>query len=146
MGDNRVIVTGSQDWTDPELVRKVLRAVWIWAPPGTVLVSGGCPRGADRLAETAWRALGGEVETHRPVWRPNGVWDPAAGIRRSEHMVLLGASLCVAFGLPCQRAGCAGKPADPEWPFHVTHGTGHCSLFAARHGIRTGRFTPILAA
>lgn len=143
MGDNRVIVTGSQDWTDEALIRKVLKAVWIWAPPGTLLVSGGCPRGADRLAESAWRALGGEVERHRPRW---DLYGDAAGFRRSEHMVLLGASLCVAFGVPCRRASCAGKPPDPEWPFHVTHGTGHCSLFAAGHGIRTGRFTPILAA
>lgn len=143
MGDNRVIVTGSQDWTDPELVRKVLRAVWIWAPPGTVLVSGGCPRGADRLAERAWRGLGGEVERHRPDWPRYG---KAAGFRRSEHMVLLGASLCVAFGMPCRKPECAGKDPDPKWPYHVTHGTGHCSLFAEEHGIRTGRFPPILAA
>lgn len=142
MSDSRVIVTGSQDWTDLPCIGRVLHRV-AERFPGAVLVSGGCPRGADFLAERAWRHLGGEVERHRPDW---DLYGDAAGFRRSEHMVLLGADLCVAFGLRCRKPRCAGKPADPGWPYHVTHGTGHCALFASDHGIRTGRFTPILAA
>lgn len=145
MGNRRILVTGSQGWTDGESIHKVLTALWILAPDAA-LVSGACPRGADALAEAAWRGLGGEVERHRPVWRPGGVFDPAAGMRRSEKMVQLGADVCVAFGLPCLRPACAGRPADQDWPFHVSHGTGYCARYAEDRGIPVRRFTPILAA
>jgi hypothetical protein len=145
MGNSRILVTGSQEWADGGSVHRVLKALWTLAP-GAVLVSGACPRGADALAEAVWRSLGGEVERHRPVWRPGGVLDPAAGMRRSEKMVQLGADLCVAFGMPCTRAACARRRPDRAWPFHVTHGTGHCASYAEDHGIAVRRFTPILAA
>jgi hypothetical protein len=138
----RILVTGSQGWTDQVTVDRVLRAVWSLAP-GSVLVSGACPRGADAAAERAWRQLGGEVERHRPDWSAYG---QPAGMRRSEHMVSLGASLCVAFGCRCERPRCARRAPDPGWPFHVTHGTGHCAGFAALYGIPVRRFTPIPAA
>jgi hypothetical protein len=141
----RILVTGSQDWDDRESIHRVLRALWILAP-GAVLVSGACPRGADALAEATWRGLGGEVERHRPVWRPGGVFDPAAGMRRSEDMVQLGADVCVAFGTRCARPACAGREPDPGWLYHVSHGTGHCARYAEAHGIRVRRFAPILAA
>jgi hypothetical protein len=141
----RILVIGSQGWSDGGGVHRVLKALWTLAP-GAVLVSGGCQRGADALAEVTWRGLGGEVERHRPVWRPAGVVDPAAGFRRSERMVQAGADICVAFGLPCARPACAGRRPDPGWPFHVTHGTGHCARYAEGHGIPVRRFTPILAA
>lgn len=141
MGNYRVLVTGSQGWSDEERIHRVLKALWILAP-GAVLVSGGCPRGADALAERAWRGLGGEVERHRPEWDLHG---RVAGFRRSEKMVQLGAGVCVAFGARCTRATCAGRAADPGWPFHVTHGTGHCARYAEDHGIPVRRFAPILA-
>jgi hypothetical protein len=144
MGNHRILVTGSQGWGDREVIHRVLKALWT-ITPGAVLVSGGCPRGADALAEATWRSLGGEVERHRPVWRPDGAFDPAAGIRRSEKMVQLGADICVAFGVPCTRPACAGRRADPGWPCHVSHGTGHCARYAEANGIPVKRFTPILA-
>lgn len=140
----RILVTGSQGWTDAGSVHRVLKALWTLAP-GAVLVSGACQRGADALAEDTWRNLGGEVERHRPVWKPGGVFDPAAGMRRSEKMVHLGADICVAFGLRCERPGCAALPPDAGWPYHVSHGTGHCARYAELHGIPVRRFTPILA-
>jgi hypothetical protein len=141
----RILVTGSQGWTGAGSVHRVLKALWTLAP-GAVLVSGACPRGADALAEAFWRSLGGEVERHRPVWRPSGVFDPAVGMRRSEKMVQLGADICLAFGVRCTRPACAGRAADEGWPFHVTHGTGHCARYAEDRGILVRRFAPILAA
>jgi len=138
----RVLVTGSQGWQDAELVARVLRALWILTEGG-VLVSGGCPRGADALAERAWRALGGEVERHRPEW---GRYGNSAGFRRSEKMVQLGAGICVAFILPCDKPLCEGKPPDRGLEYHGTHGSVHCADYAEDHGIATRRFAPILAA
>jgi hypothetical protein len=138
----RILVTGSQDWADRGSVHRVLKVLWTLAP-GAVLVSGACPRGADALAEAAWRDLGGEVERHRPQWDRYG---RAAGMRRSEEMVHLGADICVAFGMPCTRPACASRAPDPGWPYHVSHGTGHCARYAEARGIEVRRVTPILAA
>lgn len=139
---SRILVTGSQEWDDEASIHRVLKALWILAPEA-LLVSGGCPRGADALCERAWRGLGGEVKRYRPDWDKYG---RAAGFRRSEKMVLLGADICVAFGVACARVECAGRQADEGWPFHVTHGTGYCASYAESHGIPVRRFAPILAA
>lgn len=141
----RILVTGSQEWKDEELPRKVLRALWILSEGG-LLVSGGCPRGADAICEGIWRGLGGEVERVRPVWRPGGVLDPAAGFRRSEQMVHRGAGICVAFILRCEKPRCTVTRADRGLPYHGTHGSVHCADYAEDHGIAVRRFTPILAA
>jgi hypothetical protein len=141
MGE-RVLVTGSQGWADKVTVRRALSAWW-QVSPGSVLVSGGCPRGADTLAEMIWRGLGGEVERHRPDWSQSGL---AAGFRRSELMVSLGAEICLAFGMPCVKPKCIRRSPDPGWPFHVTHGTAHCARFAENSGMPVRRFTSILSA
>jgi SLOG family YspA-like protein len=141
MGNHRILVTGSQDWGDAAAVHRVLKALWT-ITPGAVLVSGECPRGADAHAGAFWRGLGGEVDPHPADWRQGR----AAGIRRSEKMVQAGADICVAFGMPCTRPACANRAADEGWPFHVSHGTGHCARYAEDHGIPVRRFTPILAA
>jgi hypothetical protein len=140
----RLLVTGSQDWDSLEIIRVPLKKVWD-ADPETLLVSGACPRGSDLLCEMFWREyLGGDIERHPADWYPGGgPYDGMAGIRRSSEMVDLGAWGCVAFGLPCARVGCRGKPADEGWPFHVTHGTKHCSRYAEAKGIPVKRYTPI---
>jgi hypothetical protein len=139
----RLLVTGSQDWDDAVLVGKVLKRAWNYDVE-MLLVSGGCPRGADLICETYWdEFLGGDIERHPADWYPNGVLDNMAGFRRNDAMVRLGAWGCVAFGLPCERVACRGKPADPGWPFHVTHGTKHCARAAGACGIPVRRFTPI---
>jgi SLOG family YspA-like protein len=141
----RILVTGSQGWEDEQGIRYVLTAVYRLAP-GAVLVSGACAHGADLLCERAWTGLGGQVERHRAVWRPDGVFDRAAGFRRSEDMVHLGAGICLAFILPCEKPACAGKPPDRKLPYHGTHGSVHCADYAEDHGISVRRFTPILPA
>lgn len=146
-GRRRLIVTGSQGWDDFGLCRKVLKRLWD-ADPDILLVTGGCPRGADLICETIWdEYLGGGYECHPVDWYPHGgPYDAMAGIRRNCEMVDLGAWGCVAFGLPCERRGCAGKPADKGWPYHVTHGTGHCAAYAQAKDIAVKRFTPIRTA
>lgn len=147
MGRRRLLVTGSQDWDDAATVWRVLKAVWTF-DPDTLLVSGGCPRGADLLCESYWdEYLGGGVERHRPDWYPNrdGVLDRAAGFRRSEHMVRLGAWGCAAFILPCEKPGCADRRPDRGLAYHGTHGSVHCANYAEDHGIPVRRFGPILA-
>jgi hypothetical protein len=139
----RLLVTGSQDWDDFAVVRRVLKKLWDF-DPDILQVSGACPRGADLMCETFWdEYLGGGTERHPANWYPDGkTLDRSAGFRRNVEMVDLGAWGCLAFGLPCERRPCAGKPADPGWPFHVTHGTGHCSRYAQAKGIPVRRFTP----
>jgi YspA, cpYpsA-related SLOG family len=140
-----MIVTGSQDWDNAAIVWLALERVHQF-DPGVLLVSGACPRGADLLCETSWADLGGEIERHPAAWYPGGRYDGMAGIRRNQEMADLGAWGCLAFGLPCERRACAGKPADEDWPFHVTHGTGHCSRYAKARGIAVRRFTPVSPA
>jgi hypothetical protein len=88
----RVLVTGSRSWTDTTTIRHALAAVW--GDGAAVLVSGACPRGADRLAEACWTRWGGRVKRHRADWDRHG---RGAGYRRNTEMVTAGASVCLAF-------------------------------------------------
>ena len=47
----RVLITGSRTWTDTTTIRSALASVW--GHGDAVLVSGGCPRGADHLDEAS---------------------------------------------------------------------------------------------
>lgn len=114
-----MLVTGSRTWTDREILRMALADAWGWLSPA-VLVSGACPRGADRLAEECWSAWGGQVERHPAEWRVHG---KRAGFVRNAAMVELGADLCVAF----IRDGSAGATM--------------CADLAEKAGIRTRRYT-----
>lgn len=61
--------------------------------PGT-LVSGACPTGADRMCEAEAMRRGWTVERHEPKWH---IYGKAAGAKRNQKMVKLGADVCVAF-------------------------------------------------
>jgi len=88
----RVLVTGSRTWTDTGAIRDALAAVW--GTGDAVLVTGACPRGADRLAEQCWTRWGGQVERHPADWARHG---RGAGPRRNADMVAAGAVVCLAF-------------------------------------------------
>ena len=95
----RILVTGGRKWADKAIIRHALLAVWKAAgsPPDVVLVSGGCPTGADAYAETVGAAYGFTVERHPADWAK---YHKAAGPIRNKEMVQAGADVCVAFFMP----------------------------------------------
>jgi hypothetical protein len=93
----RILVTGSRDWTDIELIRGVLDGLRSQTWTMTV-VHGACPYGADAIADLwARQQTGVTVEPHPADWRPGGVFDRSAGFKRNAEMVALGADACLAF-------------------------------------------------
>ena len=98
----RVLITGSRAWTDERTLTSALAARANAAgPTGMVVVHGGCPTGADDLADrwvTRNRHLfpGLTVERHPAQWTAEG---RAAGPLRNTRMVALGADVCLAFPL-----------------------------------------------
>lgn len=122
----RVLVTGSRDWDDVTTIGAALEQALIDAGPRPVLVvHGACPSGADWHADHYARWLRGkgcsiDVEKHPANWRING---KRAGFIRNQHMVNLGADLCLAF----IRDG--------------SRGTSHTAAAAEAEGIPVRRFT-----
>lgn len=134
----RLLVTGSRDWNDEDLIRHQLTRVWLTVEGPLVVVHGACPTGADWMASD-WvanmlEAEMGDVreEAHRA--EDHGPW-PRCGPIRNRHMVSLGADTCLAFIGPCTSPRC--RRHDP----HPSHGASSCAVFAERAGIETRRFT-----
>lgn len=114
MSTKRILVTGSRDWADFELINAELAHAW-WefgARSELILVSGRCETGADAMAEESWTANGLTVEPHPADWptcgpkckaghrkhrRDGTEYCPSAGHRRNAEMVALGADVCLAF-------------------------------------------------
>ena len=115
----RVLITGSRTWTDVETIRRALFEVGREFGRDTVLVSGACARGADRIAEQVWAGWGGRVERHPAEWDRSG---RSAGFRRNAAMVALGADVCLAFILD------------------DSHGASHTAALAEAAGIPTRRY------
>jgi hypothetical protein len=92
----RILVTGSRDWDDYDLVRDALTMA-IYQNVPAVIVHGACPRGADAIASwwiRRYRFLGLTEERHPANWQLNG---KRAGFIRNAHMVNLGADVVLAF-------------------------------------------------
>jgi hypothetical protein len=88
-----LLVSGSRTWDNLARVRWAL-AHW---PAGTTLHHGDC-RGLDRQAAAVARALGFRVVAHPARWRPGGIYDPGAGVKRNQAMLAqAGADLLLAF-------------------------------------------------
>jgi hypothetical protein len=117
----RILITGSQTWTDEAAIAEALKAVY---EPGAILVSGHCPRGADAIAERIWTELGGTVEEHPAEWRPNGALDRGAGFKRNAAMVKSHPDTAVAFIKD------------------KSHGSTHCAGLAQDAGIPTDIHRP----
>lgn len=101
----RILVTGSRHWKDWAVIEAALaEAVGRYHSVDNqlVLVHGGCPTGADAMADNIWRSWIPkmlwpwllEPEVHHPDWNRYG---KAAGPIRNTQMVNLGAAVCLAF-------------------------------------------------
>lgn len=102
----RILVTGSRDWTDEDLIlRELGLAVRAYGISTTTFVHGHCPTGADAITDRLCRYWGLNVEGHPADWPTYG---RAAGPRRNAEMVQLGAVECLAFILDDSRGatGC----------------------------------------
>ena len=87
----RAIVTGNRTYANAEAIRSALRTL----PEASTIVHGGCPTGADIIADLLARRMGHLPEVHPAEWHVHG---PAAGPIRNQAMVDLGADVCFAFG------------------------------------------------
>lgn len=125
----RILVTGSRKWPSENIVWEAIAfALCENLPDGgaVTLVHGACPTGADHFAHT-WFGLplDGDFtaveETHPAdwdrcvpecrhpqAWRRGRRYCPAAGHRRNQEMVELGADLVLAFPLPGPRTRSRG--------------------------------------
>lgn len=144
----RILVTGSRTWTNrralaTEIVRYISENATMsvdshglpvdWDTRNWTIVHGACPTGADALAEDYAVSNWIEQEPHPAHWQQYG---RAAGIRRNEEMVALGADVCLAFIDQCHKRECRDKQP------HGSHGATHCANLAAAAGIEVRRFTP----
>lgn len=125
----RILITGSRTWTDRSVIAKTLDPF----PDGSILVSGACPSGADKLCEEYADQRGWKIERHAARWQVDGAYNSRAGFERNEFMVALGADVCVAFVHPCKRCSVKAERLAP----HGSHGALHTYNLAQRAGMET---------
>lgn len=125
----RILVTGSRDWSDRDVVLFALLRETPYGP--ATLVHGACPTGADAIADQLGRVAGYTVETHPADWEKYG---NSAGQRRNTEMVNLGATVCVAFIGRCSSRKCKITESHPS------HGASRTAKLAEAAGIPTRRY------
>lgn len=138
----RVGVTGSRDWADELTIARALTRVAAEAVQrgsSRLIVVHGMAEGADLLAD-AWvrrwedaAALHVTAERHPANWVKLG---GGAGFERNRTMVRRGASLWLAFLMPCSKPRC--KKVEP----HDSHGATHCAELARDAGIPLRVYRP----
>lgn len=121
----RILITGSRNWSNPDTVLVAIHEFISThgAVPYTV-VHGGAT-GVDSFADHAATVLSAEghdiiIEEHPAHWKTLG---RAAGVLRNQHMVNLGADVCLSFNR------------------NNSNGTRHCTDAAQRAGIPVRQFT-----
>lgn len=154
----RILITGSRDWTDyPAIYRALIKACdenglnyepdeygnTMPDPSKITVVEGGCPTGADFIADQWCVGNMFVPEVHKADWDRFG---KSAGFIRNKHMVSLGADLCLAFILRCTRCSTKAEGRGPHEPHsgvlmtHGSHGATHTALLAEEAGIPTVRY------
>lgn len=101
----RILITGSRSWTDRGIIREALRKAYndakLAGNSEILLISGACPKGADRICEEVWTANNLPLELHPADWKPYperaGYIRKQVGYIRNAEMVQLGAQICLAF-------------------------------------------------
>lgn len=128
----RVLVTGSRNWANSDLVRLTLDQARLLHGRRLVVVHGACPNGVDAVADE-W-ALENHVERdpYPADWTTYG---KGAGQIRNAEMVRLGADECVAFIARCIQPSCRRKTP------HGSHGATYCAELAEAALIPTRRWT-----
>lgn len=93
----RILITGSRTWSDTETIAAALTEViheHSLSREDTLIIHGACPSGADNMAHNIATAWGVTVEAHPADWKTHG---RAAGFKRNQYMVDLGADILLAF-------------------------------------------------
>lgn len=111
----RILITGSRDWTDSDVIRNALASFTLDTSEEITVVHGDCPTGADSIAAKIASENGFNVEAHPADWARHG---KSAGPIRNQEMVDLGADICLAF------------------PKGDSRGTRGCMKFAKAAGIK----------
>lgn len=114
----RILITGSRDWPYPYDVFRTIEQAIALGPNDEVptIVHGDCPTGADSHART-WCETNPDLVVHEPHPADWSI-GKKAGPLRNQHMVDLGADICLAF------------------PQGESRGTRHCMGAADKAGIR----------
>lgn len=111
----RVLITGSRDWKNEDLMRETFRTWWREVKPVNPVLISGTARGADQMAERVWASAGLEIERHPARWDELG---KRAGFVRNAEMVESGFDICFAF----YAEGATNR------------GTDHCAGLAEKYG------------
>lgn len=109
----RVIVTGSRNFQDYELMLTTLKGLRVAWPDAHIVIVHGAYRGADNLAEAAAVALGYETDPNPADWNKH---KRGAGPIRNKQMVDKGADLCLGFpvGESAGTYGCMDLAAEAD--------------------------------
>lgn len=121
----RILVTGSRAWKSETQVCDALDRHTRHHPGHVIVVHGDCPTGADQFAKHGASHTGAQQEAYPAQWKQHG---RAAGPLRDQHMVSLGADLCLAFRpqTPAEPGTASTAPAppasqSPSSPKHCDH-------------------------
>jgi hypothetical protein len=95
----RLLITGSRDWSDKEVVVREMVLVARKFGQDVTLVSGNASKGGDAICESVAKDMGWVIERHPAKWnrQDDGSFDRKAGFKRNKFMVMLGADACLAF-------------------------------------------------
>ena len=88
----RLLVTGSRDWSDVEVITAELQ--FVAKKYNNVVLVSGHAIGADRIAEEIAVGLGWVVEIHEPDWTLHG---KSAGFKRNTTMLETEVQAVLAF-------------------------------------------------
>jgi predicted polyphosphate/ATP-dependent NAD kinase len=105
----RILVCGSRNYTDAELIRGILN---IYRDDSPTIVHGDC-RGADSIADHAALMLGYDSERWAADWKKHG---RAAGPIRNRQMLDSGVDLVLAFGVGRGTSDCVGEATRRNIP------------------------------
>lgn len=111
----RVLITGSRDWTDAEVIQQVLFSLFRISELPPTIIHGGA-KGADSVAAQFCRAWHWPLEEYKADWQRYG---KSAGIRRNIEMLDSKPDLVLAFRIGGEKS----------------RGTTHCIRAAQERGI-----------